>query len=340
MSKRCSVLYSFCFILICSTFVVGSVPFWGDQESQPLDVPPSALKDGQFVWSPKNVPSGPVVVVVSLIEQIAYVYRNGIEIGYAKVSTGKKGFETPTGVFTTLQKDKDHRSSIYNSAPMPYTQRLTWTGVALHAGGLPGYPSSHGCVHLPSAFAELLFQSSPLGMTVVISDDVKSPITVAHPGPLAPVDLKTGKPVDIRPLKEQDFRWEPEKSPQGPVSILISGAERRFFVHRNGIEIGRCKIVVNEPEKPLGTHVFVVTVASKDGGPDQWIAVGIPGHASEDKIPLRSVKRARITLPEDLLKIYRSVLLPGTTAVVTDEPVLPTTTDVPLTIITNNPAEK
>lgn len=78
--------------------------------------------------------------------QKAYVYRNGVLIGVATVSAGRPGHLTPTGVFTILQKQKEHRSTIYDGAPMPYMERLTWGGIALHAGGLPGYPESHGCV--------------------------------------------------------------------------------------------------------------------------------------------------------------------------------------------------
>ena len=78
--------------------------------------------------------------MVSLTEQKAYIYRNGIAIGVSTLSSGKKGRETPTGVFSILQKSVDHKSDLYNSAPMPYMQRLTWDGIALHAGNLPGYP--------------------------------------------------------------------------------------------------------------------------------------------------------------------------------------------------------
>ena len=90
------------------------------------------LAQGEFVWEPEVSTTGPVVVLVSLNKQQAFVYRNGITIGYTLVSTGKKGHETPTGVFTILQKDKDHVSSIYK-AKMPYTERLTWSGICLHA---------------------------------------------------------------------------------------------------------------------------------------------------------------------------------------------------------------
>jgi hypothetical protein len=131
---------------------------------------PTDLKPGQFLWHPEISPAGPIVLVVSLDEQRAYVYRNGIAIGLSTISSGKAGHETPTGVFTILQKDKDHKSNLYNSAPMPYMQRLTWDGIALHGGNLPGHPASHGCVRLPQAFAQKLFGETKRGDTVVVAD--------------------------------------------------------------------------------------------------------------------------------------------------------------------------
>ena len=200
-----------------------AVPFWGAQESLPPETAPIALGQGEFVWNPAAAPIGPIVVLVSLGEQRAYVYRNGVEIGVTTISSGKPGYGTPTGVFVILQKDKDHHSSKYNNAAMPYTQRLTWDGVALHAGGLPGYPSSHGCVHLPSKFAEELFAASPMGMTVVVVDEHSAPGEIAHPPAFSPVDATTGAPVSTeRLVADQEFRIEPEKAPHGPVSILMS----------------------------------------------------------------------------------------------------------------------
>ena len=134
-----------------------AVPFWGAKQSMPIDTPVEKLKPGQFIWMGNAIDAGPVVMVVSINEQHAYVYRNGILIGATTVSTGRPGHQTPTGVFTVLQKQEEHRSTIYNGAAMPYMERLTWGGIALHAGGLPGYPESHGCVHLPSEFAKLLY---------------------------------------------------------------------------------------------------------------------------------------------------------------------------------------
>jgi lipoprotein-anchoring transpeptidase ErfK/SrfK len=117
--------------------------FTSGTEQAPLT---PTLKTGDYVWKPAASPAGPVVIIVSIPEQTLYVYRNGVRIGRSTVSTGKSGHRTPTGVFTILQKNEKHTSSIYKGASMPYMQRLTWTGVALHAGNLPGYPASHGCV--------------------------------------------------------------------------------------------------------------------------------------------------------------------------------------------------
>jgi lipoprotein-anchoring transpeptidase ErfK/SrfK len=117
------------------------------------------------VWHPEVSPAGPVVINVSLPEQLLYVYRNGVRIGRSSISSGKAGRQTPTGVFTILEKHEKHASSIYKGASMPYMERVTWGGVALHAGNLPGYPASHGCVRLPLDFAQQLYTVTSKGTT-------------------------------------------------------------------------------------------------------------------------------------------------------------------------------
>lgn len=131
------------------------------------------LRPGEFVWLPsaKLDNGAPVMVVVSISDQRAYVYRGGERIAISTVSTGKPGHETPTGVFPILQKQKVHHSTLYDDAPMPFMQRLTWDGVALHAGRIPGHPASHGCVRLPLEFARGLFDVTRHGQTVVVSED-------------------------------------------------------------------------------------------------------------------------------------------------------------------------
>jgi len=110
--------------------------------------PTGTLKPGEYWWKPQLSPRGPLVVLVSIPQQTMHVYRNGILIGRSTVSTGAKGHSTPGGVFSILEKKKTHHSKKYDNAPMPYMQRLTWSGIAMHSGHLPGYPASHGCIRM------------------------------------------------------------------------------------------------------------------------------------------------------------------------------------------------
>ncbi len=151
---------------------------------------PAVMAPGDFEWMPERSLAGDVVVVVSLPQQLVHVYRGGTRIARSTISSGKPGHDTPTGVFTILQKKKMHHSTLYDDAPMPFMQRLTWDGVALHAGRLPGYPASHGCVRLPSQFAELLYGVTSHGGVVVVADDASGFAgDVVRPGDTASGDL-------------------------------------------------------------------------------------------------------------------------------------------------------
>jgi hypothetical protein len=127
----------------------------GDAAPTPIDTATSSMSPGDFWWMPEVAPEGPLTLVVSRPGQRVAVYRNGLPIAVSTVSTGRPGYRTPTGSFSILQKRVEHYSTIYDNAPMPYMQRLTMGGVALHAGTLPGYPASHGCIRLPYEFARL-----------------------------------------------------------------------------------------------------------------------------------------------------------------------------------------
>ena len=130
----------------------------------------SSLDPGEFVWNPAGAPDGEIEIVVSIPMQLAYVYRGGQLIGASTVSTGKPGHDTPTGTFTILQKRRTHFSNLYDDAPMPFMQRLTWDGIALHAGQIPGAPASHGCIRLPMAFARHLYGATGIGTRVHVID--------------------------------------------------------------------------------------------------------------------------------------------------------------------------
>lgn len=327
---------------------VANMPFWGARAPVPFETPPMALKHGEFTWAPQVSPTGPILVVVSLEEQRAYAYRNNILIGTAMVSTGKKGHETPTGVFHTILKDKDHHSSKYNNAAMPYTQKLTNDGVALHAGGIPGYPESHGCVHLPSEFARLLFDVAPKGMTVVISSSASKAEDIRHPGFLAPVD-PDGTVSDLSSLKDgQAFRWQPARSLAGPVSVLLSRDDARILVMRNGIEIGRARIQVADPARPLGSHVFIAQegyldkahVGASDLRLHKWAAMPVEaGQAGGTATAYADVIR-RIRIPAPFLHEAYKLFEPGTTMVVTDAAVLESRNNVPMTVFSTREPER
>ena len=133
----------------------------------------AALGPGQYVWDAKGAPSGPLLLTIDLTAQRVMVYRDGALIAASAISTGTMGRETPTGVFTILEKKVMHRSTTYDDAPMPYMQRLTSKGIAIHAGDLPGYPASHGCIRLPNEFAKQLYGVTQIGTPVMITDDAE-----------------------------------------------------------------------------------------------------------------------------------------------------------------------
>ena len=329
-------------MLVCA--IAGAVPFWGARTSSPADTPPSDLKPGEWIWGGDNKTLGPMAVIVSLTEQRAYVYRNGILIAVSTVSTGKAGHETPTGVFTILQKDKDHHSKKYDNAPMPYQERLTWDGIALHAGGLPGYPESHGCVHLPSQFASLLFEATNMGMTVVIAEAGSAPVEVVHPRAIMPIDPRTGKDTAVPPLEDgQTFRWQPELAADGPISMVLSSADERIVVYRNGIEIGLARALVRNPDK--GTHAYIVADGFMEGDNPllpgtrmpKWITIGIPGHTDDAKKVVTSESASRLVLPHEFTASLMPLLKPGVVLLTTDEHIFPETTGSSLQVLDSDP---
>ena len=146
--------------------------------------PPDAgdLKPNQYTWNPEASPSGPVGIIVNLTNQMIYVYRNGKQIGRSAVSTGIKSHPTAAGTYTILTKNKTFHSAKYHEASMPFMERLTWDGMAIHGGNNPGKPSSHGCVHVPLDFAQKLYGITQKGDTVLISDLKEAPGDTVNPG--------------------------------------------------------------------------------------------------------------------------------------------------------------
>jgi hypothetical protein len=296
----------------------GAAGAQGSKVSSPPELARAAdqLKPGQWVWAANVAPAGPILVYVDLSRQLATVYRNGVRIGVSTVSSGKEGYETPTGIFTILQKDATHHSNKYNNAAMPYQERLTWDGVALHAGGLPGYPESHGCVHLPLEFAKELFAITNLGVTVVVEGNAQDHIRTSDASLLAPIDAK-GQPTPVRNLANEPYRWTPQLAPAGPLSIIISKSDQAIVVLRNGVEIGRSVAQINDDDP--GSHVISVTTGP-DGKP-HFVYVGLPGHEEDKGREVDEATLNRVRVPKAFYDQVRPLVRPGATILVTQSKV-------------------
>jgi len=289
----------------------------------PTGKPTGQLKPGEYWWKPQLSPSGPLMVLVSVPEQTMHVYRNGILIGRSTISTGSKGNATPGGVFSILEKKQEHYSKKYNNAPMPNMQRLTWTGIAMHSGNLPGYPASHGCIRLPFDFSQLLFTETAKGGTVVVGDGkVPVPHLASSPGLLlAPKDFTSEM---LRPLAKNDYDWNPERSSTGPVTIVVSAADRALYVYRNGNPIGRAAVEING-RGSLGDQVYSLLEGTTDRQSSlapgraarRWMSVTSRGRS----VPAEKLAERLRVNPEFANKVYDTIE-PGTTVIITDQPVV------------------
>ena len=288
------------------------------------------LQPGAFTWAPELSPRGPLVVLVRLQAQRAYVYRNGIRIGVSTVSTGRQGFETPPGIYTVLEKQREHRSNLYDDAPMPYMQRLTWDGMALHGGRVPGYPASHGCIRLPEKFAEPLFLATRPGAVVVVEAEGAAP-TIESPGLFA----RNGPAASPGSQPAAAFVWQPGLAPDGPVSIVVSTRDRQVLVLRNAVRIGQSGFAYDGPA-PAGTGAWVLLEGPPDGAigtaaqPPRLRWMRVATSTTPDDVASEPLDPARLSLPLDFARALYAVLAPGTTVVVTDESFVPGPADVPV----------
>jgi hypothetical protein len=281
--------------------------------------PQSAQKE-----QPRQTPNGPLQIVVSIEDQRIAVYDNGVLIARSSVSTGEPRHPTPMGVFSVIGKKRWHRSNLYSAAPMPYMQRLTWSGIALHAGVLPGYPASHGCIRLKTDFAVRLWQLTRRGTRIIIASHDTRPLEIAHPrlfaakpkalsGPLgssvASADnamtmaaaVQHSSPPDtgaqhVTASQAPGFTRSAVASPNvGPISVFVSRKLRRLFVRQGSTPLFDSPVRIRDPEEPLGTHVFTVMKFQEEDAALRWTVVSMPekshrtlrgssGHAPDDQI--------------------------------------------------------
>jgi hypothetical protein len=308
-------------ILAAALLVAGLFTLSAEKFTEGVRVSPETgtLKPGEYVWEPERAPEGPLLIVASTTEQVAYVYRNGIRIARSSVSTGRPGHRTPTGVFTILEKEVHHTSSIYKGAEMPYMERVTWGGIALHAGNLPGYPDSHGCIRLPLEFSKLLFGVTMKGATVIIADEHSAPAETVHPGLFF---TQSGE--ESEPEAADQFEWNPEKSASGPISLLVSSADKTLYVYRNGVQIGRAGMPNSQAVAALNGRVFSALSGMDAEGHLRWVEVtNVAGKDKSSQSLFETAQESR--LPTQFLDKAKEVIAPGATIIFTDKPVDPTT---------------
>lgn len=273
------------------------------------------LKNGEFNWFPERSAAGPILIIVSIPDQKVHVYRNGIRIAASSCSTGKPGHRTPTGVFKILQKDKHHKSSTYSNAPMPNMNRLTWSGIALHAGNLPGYPASHGCVRLPMQFSEMLFEITKLGMTVVIADNASYPSEVVHPGLVLAEQARNQFAAVDRALLHDGYS-EGHAPNRKLTSVVVSGADRRATVYEDGEPVASGRVEIAHAKTPLQSGVHTLVARNPREQELTWSSASF-GKTDREDVPHAM---SRVTAEPKLREDIRRRMQNGMTVVTTDEP--------------------
>jgi hypothetical protein len=281
----------------------------------------------------------PIMAIVSIKSQQVTIYDADGWTIRTPVSTGTTGRETPAGIFSVVQKDKDHHSSLYDDAWMPNMLRITWSGIALHGGPLPGYPASHGCIRMPYGFAENLFDIARIGMRVVIAPNDVEPVEFSHPTLFVPnsealataplrAETLTREAVEAAKLADKAKSAAVLAAPDAksltallrklteltrePVSVFISRAKQRLYIRRGFEAILEVPVTIRDPDKPIGTHLFTA-VARTDAGL-RWTAVTIE-RGDDAKTALD-----RITIPQDVLDRIAPIALPRSSLIISDEP--------------------
>ncbi len=307
------------------------------------------------------IPPGPLQIVVSIDAQRVKLYANGQEVAQAPISTGTPGHPTPMGVFSIIQKNRHHVSNLYD-ASMPYMQRITWSGSAMHQGPLPGYPASHGCIRLPGDFAAMLWKATKLGTRVVIAREDAKPVEIEHPTLFVPkprsvaltprprpliktadgsatvpgaVGQDTARPIDTlgaaitptaEPAKVDDTPARNALAPEttasaseakptpevavpvappvppkpvakpsvdeqailaeaapsardvqrrtSPVSVFVSRKDGRLYVRQAMEPLFDAPVTIQNPDQPIGTHVFTAIEIKNDAM--RWNAISVP----------------------------------------------------------------
>ncbi len=312
-------------------------------------------------------PKGPLQIIISIADQRISVYGDGALIARSSVSTGVPRHPTPFGVFSVIGKKRWHRSNLYSAAPMPYMQRITWSGIALHEGVVPGYPASHGCIRLKKDFAVRLWHLTRRGTRVIIAPEDIQPVEIANPRLFAAEPKAVSGPLEARaanadnaimtvaavhpPLtSDADAQQVTDLPAPGstraavaprkavPISVFVSRKLSRLFVRQDFTPLFDSPIRIQDPEEPLGTHVFTAMGFQDEGVALRWTVMSMPGkslrtpHASNrrkpgnqivETTPASSPDKAnaaldRIEIPQDVVERIAERLTPGSSLIVSD----------------------
>jgi hypothetical protein len=276
------------------------------------------------------------------------------------VSTGTQGHPTPLGVFSVISKQRWHRSNLYSAAPMPYMQRITWSGIALHAGALPGYPASHGCIRLTNGFAARLWQLTKRGTRVIIAHDDVQPVEITNPHLFKPnvgsgsTESRTAtvpaNNINTPAATDEAANLQvPGLVPTGvasqkvvPISVFVSRKLGKLFVRRGFTPLFDVPVKIQNPEEPLGTHVFTAMEFQNEGAAIRWTVVSMPqelprmstGSANEREAPAKkqiieptlpvplpdkaNTALDRVEIPQDVVERISELLTPASSLVISD----------------------
>jgi lipoprotein-anchoring transpeptidase ErfK/SrfK len=278
----------------------------------------------------QEIAKGQLQIIVSIADQRVSVYDDGALIAHSSVSTGVKGHPTPLGVFSVIGKERWHRSNLYSAAPMPYMQRITWSGIALHAGVVPGHPASHGCIRLTNDFAIRLWHLTKRGTRVIIAHNDVRPVEIANPhlftaknkapsdSPAtvvgdgvttiahAPLAANGGEAQGASNLQiPHSSRAKAAPTKNTPISVFVSRKLKRLYVRQGSKPLLDVPVEIENPNEPFGTHVFTAMGVQNEGASVRWTVVSIPekffgtstGASKERKAPVDRIVETAPPMP-------------------------------------------
>ena len=370
---RAIALAAFAVCLLAPGIAHAQFPFWPQYGFWPRQYAPHRHKHHhqhpELTRSvqPEAPPKGPLQVIVSIRDQRVSLYENAALVERSSVSTGTRYHPTPVGVFSVIAKQRWHRSNIYSGAPMPYMQRITWSGIALHAGVVPGHPASHGCIRLTNGFAIRLWHLTKRGTRVIIAPDDVQPVEIASPHLFKrKVPLTSPEPQMATDPTRNVATAEVARSAPGagaqeaagirisspasapavsqkivPISVFISRRLSKLFVRQGFSPLFEAPVKIQDPEEPIGTHVFTA-IESRGGEADiSWTVVSMPpepplvvGRSGkpgekprkqmvEISVPTPSSETAgaaleRIEIPQDAVERISELLTPASSLIISD----------------------